>query len=436
MITTILQGSVLGILFPSKGLLRWARSSDESKLWILYRINITRRRKAMTQVVLTSAYRTALGDFGGALKSVSAVQLSKLVIEQVLRSVGDSSIIEKVIFGNCFSPLDQNVARIAAYQAGISENVPGFTINGTCGSSMQAFISAVQAVQTGEVQGALAGGVESMSNAPYIVESARWGQRLKHFQSYDLLWKGMQEYPIGVGMGLTAENLAEKYGISREDQDAFAVQSHQRAAKAIREGKFKAEVIPVEVPRSKKEPIVFDTDEHVRPDVTIEQLAKLSSAFKKDGTVTAGNACGMNDAAAAVIVTTLEKARELGLKPLMLVRGYKAVGVDPNIMGIGPVPAIRGALERAKLELRDVDRFEINEAFAAQYLACERELGLDREKVNICGSGIALGHPVGATGCRLLVTLSHILVSDNLNIGVASLCAGGGMGFAVVLERL
>lgn len=390
----------------------------------------------MKQVVLTSAYRTGLGDFGGALKPFSAAQLARLVMEHVIESIEEPSIVEKVIFGNCFSPLDQNVARIAAYQAGLPEVVPGFTINGTCGSSMQAVISAVQAVQSGEAQGVLAGGVESMSNAPYIVESARWGQRIKHFQGCDLLWKGMQEYPIGVGMGLTAENLAEKYGISREDQDVFAIQSHQRAAKAIREGKFKAEIVPVEVPRPKKEPIVFDIDEHVRPDITMGQLAKLPPAFKEGGTVTAGNACGMNDAAAAVIVTTLDKAREIGLTPLMLVRGYKVVGVDPNVMGIGPVPAIRGALAQANLELGDVDRFEINEAFAAQYLACERELGLDRDKVNIHGSGIALGHPVGATGCRLLVTLSHILISDNLNVGVASLCAGGGMGFAVVLERL
>jgi len=238
-----------------------------------------------------------------------------------------------------------------------------------------------------------------------------------------------------VGMGLTAENLAEKHGISREEQDAFAVQSHQRAAKAIREGKFKAEIIPVPV-KSKKDLLLFETDEHVRPDVTLEQLAKLPTVFKKDGTVTAGNACGMNDAAAAAIVTTLEKAQELELKPVMRVRGYKVVGVDPNIMGIGPVPAIRGALETAGLGLGDIDRFEINEAFAAQYLACERELGLDRSKVNVYGSGIALGHPVGATGCRLLVTLFHGMLADDLQFGVASLCAGGGMGFAVVLERV
>ncbi|MGB6067003.1 MAG: thiolase family protein [Desulfomonilaceae bacterium] len=390
----------------------------------------------MDEVVLTGALRTAQGDFGGSLKSVPVTELARLVIEEVVRGLDGASTIDKVIFGNCFSPLEQNVARVSAYQAGIPEHVPGFSINGACGSSMQAVISAAQAVQCGEAEVVLAGGAESMSNAPYIMESARWGQRIRHLQAYDLLWRGMQEYPIGVGMGLTAENLAEKYGISREDQDAFAVLSHQKAARAIQDEKFKAEIIPVPVARPKKEPILFDTDEHVRPDVSIEKLAKLPAAFKKDGTVTAGNACGMNDAAAAVIVTSLKKARELGLAPLMRIRGYRVVGVDPNIMGIGPVPAIRGSLAGAGLELGDIDRFEINEAFAAQYLACERELGLDRSKVNVYGSGIALGHPVGATGCRLVVTLFHEMVADNLTLGVASLCAGGGMGFAVVLERV
>lgn len=390
----------------------------------------------MSQVVLTCGMRTAVGDFGGSLKSFPAAELARLIIEHMVARIGDLSFLDKVIFGNCFAPLEQNVARNAAYKAGIPEHIPGFTINGTCGSSMQAVISAAQAVQCGEARLVLAGGVESMSNAPYIVETARWGQRLRHYQGYDLLWKGMQEYPIGVGMGLTAENLAEKCGISRQDQDAFAVQSHQRAAKAIRDGKFKPEIIPVAVPRPKKEPLEFYDDEHIRPDVTVEQLAKLPPAFKKDGTVTAGNACGMNDAAAAMVVTSLERARELGFGPLMAIRGYKVVGVDPNIMGIGPVPAIKGTLKNAGLEIGDVDRFEINEAFAAQYLACEQELGLDRDKVNVNGSGIALGHPVGATGCRLLVTLFHGMIADNLNLGVASLCAGGGMGFAVALERV
>ncbi|MDQ1238614.1 MAG: acetyl-CoA C-acetyltransferase, partial [Thermodesulfobacteriota bacterium] len=363
-------------------------------------------------------------------------EMAQLVMERVCATTDQVTAIGKVIFGNCFAPLDQNVARVAAYRAGIPDSVPAFTINGTCGSSMQAIISAVQAVQCGEAQVVLAGGVESMSNAPYIMETARWGQRIRHAQAYDLLWKGMQEYPIGVGMGLTAENLAEQYDIPRSEQDEFAVLSHQRAAKAIDEGRFKAETIPIPVPRPRKEPLIFDTDEHVRRDITLEQLGRLPAAFKKDGTVTAGNACGMNDAGAAILVTTFEKALEMGLQPLVRVRGYRVVGVDPNIMGIGPVPAIREALARSGLGLGDIDRFEINEAFAAQYLACERELGLDRNKVNPYGSGISLGHPVGATGCRLVVTLFHSMVSEDLGLGVASLCAGGGMGFALVLERI
>lgn len=387
-------------------------------------------------VVLANALRTPLGDFGGTLKPLSAPYLAQMVMANAIEVKGEPLPIGKVIFGNCFTPLDQNIARIAAYRSGIPDHVPGFTINSTCGSSMQAVISGVQAVQCGEVEVVLAGGVESMSNAPYIMESARWGQRIRHLQAYDLLWKGMQEYPIGVGMGLTAENLAEKYAISRHEQDEFALLSHRRAARAINEGKFKTQILPIKVPKGKKESILFDTDEHVRANVTLDQLAKLPAAFKKDGTVTAGNACGMNDAAAAVIVTTREKAKEMGLGPLVHVKGYKVVGVDPNIMGIGPVPAIKGAIKNCGLKLSDIDRFEINEAFAAQYLACERELGLDRDKVNPYGSGIALGHPVGATGCRLLVTLFHGMISDNLSLGVASLCAGGGMGFAVILEQL
>jgi len=390
----------------------------------------------MKEIVIASAVRTALGDFGGTLKGVPAVELAQAVIENVTATINGRSSIGKVIFGNCFSPLEQNLARIAAYRAGIDEGVPGFTVNGTCGSSMQAVISAVQAVQCGEVDVVLAGGVESMSNAPYILETARWGQRIRHLQGYDLLWKGMQEYPIGVGMGLTAENLAERYNITREEQDELAVLSHKRAARAIQEGRFKAEILPIPVKSARKESFLFDTDEHIRPDASLEELSRLPAAFKAGGTVTAGNACGMNDAAAALLVTTREKASQLALNPVLRVKGYRVVGVDPNIMGIGPVPAIKGALERAGLTLQDIDRFEINEAFAAQYLACEHELGLDRDRVNPYGSGIALGHPVGATGCRLLVTLFRSMVSEGVQFGVASLCAGGGMGFAVILENI
>ena len=391
----------------------------------------------MKDVVLAGAVRTAVGDFGGTLKSLSSSDLAQHIMREVMNRAGiQPAQVDKVVFGNCFSPLEQNVGRNAAYKIGIPEQTPAFTINSTCGSSLQAVISAAQAIQCGEAEVILAGGVESMSNAPYIMESARWGQRLRHAELYDLVWRGMQEYPIGVGMGLTAENLAVQHGISRQEQDAFALLSHQRASRAIDERKFEAEIAPVSIPVRKGTPILFATDEHVRRDVTLDQLAKLPAAFKKDGTVTAGNACGMNDAAAAVIVASREKALALGLKVLAKIRGYHVAGVDPNIMGIGPVPAIRIALKKTGLNLADIERFEINEAFAAQYLACERELGLDRERVNVFGSGIALGHPVGATGCRLVVTLLYGMIAGDLHLGVASLCAGGGMGFALILERV
>ena len=391
----------------------------------------------MREVVIVNGTRTAIGDFGGTLKNVPPMDLAGHVIKEVLhRSKAHAEWIDKVIFGCAFAPIEQNIARNAAFKAGIPKEAPGFTINSTCGSSLQAIISGTQSIVCGESDVVLAGGVESMSNAPYIMHSARWGQRLRHLEAYDLVWRGMQEPLIGVGMGLTAENLAEKYGISRKEQDEFAVLSHQRAAKAIDKGKFKDEITPFEIPQRKKPPIVFDTDEHVRRDVTLENMAKLPAAFKKDGTVTAGNACGMNDAGSAIVLSGMDKAKELGLKPLARIKAYHVAGVDPDYMGIGPVPAIQGALRKANLDLSDIQRFEINEAFAAQYLACEKELGLARDKVNIYGNGIALGHPVGATGCRLVVTLLHGMMADGLSLGVASLCAGGGMGFAVIIETV
>lgn len=391
----------------------------------------------MKEVVLTGAVRTAIGAFGGTLKTVPPAELARFIMQEaVARGSLQGEWIEKVVFGNCFAPLDVNISRIAAYQAGIPETVPAFSIDSTCGSAMQAIISGTQSIQSGETDLVMAGGVESMSTAPYIMESVRWGQRIKDAVAHDLLWRGMQEYPIGVGMGLTAENLAEKYSISRAEQDEFALLSQQRAARAVQEGKFEGEIARYPVARRGKEPLMFGTDEHVRADITLEQLAKLPPAFKKDGTVTAGNACGMNDASAAVVLASRERAQELGLAPLARIRAYYVAGVDPHIMGIGPVPAIRGALDRAGLRLEDIDLFEINEAFAAQYLACERELGLDRDKVNVTGGGIALGHPVGATGCRLVVTLVHRLVAQGLELGAASLCAGGGLGFCIIVQRV
>jgi acetyl-CoA C-acetyltransferase len=391
----------------------------------------------MEEIVIVSAARSAIGGFGGALKTVRPLELATLIMPEVLqRGKVKPDWIGKVIFGNNMNPLGQNIARTAAYLSGIPEDVPGFTINSTCGSSVQAVISAVQAIRDGEAQIIIAGGVESMSNAPYLLTGSRWGQRLRHMEALDLLWAGMQEPAIGVGMGLTAENLAEKYTIIREEQDAFALLSHQRAVKAIEEGRFKAEIMPITVPRPRKEPVIFDTDEQPRSDLTLEKLAALPPAFKEGGTVTAGNACGLNDAVSAAVLMSRQRAEELRLRPLARIRGYNVVGVDPNYMGIGPVPSIRAVLKGAGMTLNDIDRFEINEAFAAQYLSCERELNLDREKVNVFGNGIALGHPIAATGARLLTTLLYCMINDDLNLGVYSLCAGEGMGFAVILERI
>ena len=391
----------------------------------------------MREVVIVAGARTAIGDFGGTLRDVPPMDLAQHVIKEVVaRGKTQPEQINKVIFGCAFAPIEQNIARNAAFRAGIPKEAPAFTINSTCGSSLQAIISGTQSIVCGESDVVLAGGVESMSNAPYIMHTARWGQRLRHLEAYDLVWRGMQEPLIGVGMGLTAENLAEKYKISRQEQDEFAVLSHHRAARAIDEGRFKDEITPFEIPQRKKAPIVFDTDEHVRRDAKLEAMAKLPAAFKKDGTVTAGNACGMNDAASAVILADLDRAKDLDLKPLARIKAYHVAGVDPDYMGIGPVPAIRTVLKKAKLNLGDIERFEINEAFAAQYLACEKELGLDRDKVNVYGNGIALGHPVGATGCRLVVTLLYGMLAGGLHLGIASLCAGGGMGFALILERI
>ncbi|MGB7573929.1 MAG: acetyl-CoA C-acetyltransferase [Thermodesulfobacteriota bacterium] len=390
----------------------------------------------MGDVVIVSATRTPIGDFGGSLKEVSATSLAIAVIQSSLQRAGiEKKVVEQVIMGNCFEPLDQNVARIAAVKSGLPLETPGFTIVVNCASAMQAIICGTQAIRDGDVDAVITGGVESMSNAPYILTTTRWGQRLQHGQLIDMLWKAMQEYPIGAGMGLTAENLAEKYGISREEQDKFSLLSQQRASKAVREGRFKDEITPVSIPQKKGEAKIVDTDEHPRPDVTLEKLAKLPPAFKKDGTVTAGNSSGLNDAAAVTVLMSKEKAKEVGLKPLAKILGYAIVGVDPSYMGIGPVPATKKVLSKTGLSLKDIQLIEINEAFAAQYLSCERELGFNRDIVNVNGSGIALGHPVGATGCRLVVTLIHEMAKRNLTLGLATLCVGGGLGFAMVIER-
>jgi acetyl-CoA C-acetyltransferase len=391
----------------------------------------------MRDVVIVSATRTPIGDFGGSLKEVSATSLAMTIIQSSLQRAGiEKKVVEQVIMGNCFEPLDQNVARIAAVKSGLPLETPGFTIVVNCASAMQAIICGTQAIHDGDVDTVITGGVESMSNAPYILTTTRWGQRLQHGQLIDMLWKAMQEYPIGAGMGLTAENLAEKYEISRKEQDEFSLLSQQRACKAVQGGRFKDEITPVSIPQKKGEAKMVDTDEHPRPDVTLEKLAKLPPAFKNDGTVTAGNSSGLNDAAAVTVLMSKGKAKEMGLKPLAKILGYAIVGVDPSYMGIGPVPATKKVLRKVGLSLKDIQLIEINEAFAAQYLSCERELGLNRDIVNVNGSGIALGHPVGATGCRLVVTLIHEMAKRNLTLGLATLCVGGGLGFSMIIERI
>jgi acetyl-CoA C-acetyltransferase len=387
-------------------------------------------------IVIVAATRTPIGTFGGSLRDITANQLSPFIIDAVIKRAGiEKNVVDQVILGNCFEGVEHNVARIGLVKAGLPVETPGFQVVATCGSGMQAIICGVQGISEEDASCVVAGGVESMSTAPFVLKTARWGMRLQHNECTDAIWKAMQEPAIGPGMGLTAENLAEQYGISREEQDAFAVRSQQSAGRAIKEGHFKDEIAPFPVPQRKGEPKMYDTDEHPKPNMTMEKLAELPPAFKKDGTVTAGNSCGINDAAAAVILMSRERAKELGIKPLARIVSYAVVGVDPAYMGIGPVPATRNALKRAGMKLDDIGLIEINEAFAAQYLACERELGWNRDIVNVSGSGISLGHPVGCTGARLVVTLLYGMMRRNARRGLATLCAGGGLGLAVIIER-
>jgi len=390
----------------------------------------------MKKVVIASGVRTPIGDFGGSFQAVKPLDLMMSVMKESLhRAQLGKEDLDQVILGNCFSPLDQNVARVASLLMGVPDKVPGHTINCACASASQAIISGANVIALGQADIVLAGGVESMSNAPYIMETARWGQRLRHAQVVDLFWKGMQEYPVGGGMGLAAERLAEKYHLTREEQDALALSSHQRAIRAIKEGRFKKEILPVEVPSGKGKTVEVTTDEHPREDTNMDSLGRLKPAFKEGGSVTAGNSSGLNDGASAVILMSEEKAKETGLKPLATIRSYCTVASDPYLVGLAPVPAIKKVLKETGLSLKNIQLFEINEAFAAYYLSCEKELGLNREITNVNGSGISLGHPVGCTGCRILVTLIYEMERQDLQFGISSLCAGGGVGTAILLER-
>jgi len=390
----------------------------------------------MRKVVIASGVRTPIGDFGGTLQPVKPLDLMMTVMKESLRRAQlEKEDLDQVIVGNCFSPVDQNVARVTSLLMGIPDRVPGHTINCACASASQAIISGANVIALGQADVILAGGVESMSNAPYIMETARWGQRLRHAQLVDLFWKGMQEYPVGGGMGMAAERLAEKYHISREEQDALALSSHQRAVRAMKEGRFKREIVPVGVVSGKGKKIDVATDEHPREDTSMESLSRLRAAFKEGGSVTAGNSSGLNDGASAIILMSEEEAKKRSVKPLAAIRSYCTVASDPYLVGIAPVPAIKKILGQAGLGLKDIQLFEINEAFAAYYLSCEKELGLNREITNVNGSGISLGHPVGSTGCRILVTLLYEMERQGLNLGISSLCAGGGVGTAILVER-
>jgi acetyl-CoA C-acetyltransferase len=388
-------------------------------------------------VFIVGACRTAIGEFGGEFKNVRADDLSVCVAKAVVERAGiEKSIVDDVIWGECHQQLDQcNTARVMAMKAGFPKEVPGVTINKVCTSAMKAIIFGTQAIMLGDAEVVLAGGVESMSSAPYALRSARWGQRLRHGVMSDTLWEGFSCAISDVMMGRTAENLAEKHGISREEQDVIALRSQENACAAIKERKFVNEIVPFEIAQKKGPPKVVDTDEHPRAGLTLEDLAKLPAIFKEGGTVTAGNSSGINDGAAAVLLMSEEKVKELGVKPLGRVAQYAVAGVEAELMGYGPVPATIKTLKRAGILLNDIDLIEVNEAFAAQYLAVEKLLELPRERTNVNGSGIALGHPVGCTGARICVTLIHEMMRRNSRWGLATLCGMGGVATAILIEK-
>ena len=389
------------------------------------------------EVVIASAVRTPIGTFGGGLAEVPAPVLGSTVIKEAIARAGvGPEQVDEVIFGNVLQAgLGMNTARQAAMVAGIPDVVPAMAINKVCGSGLKAVTLAAQAILVGDAEIVVAGGQENMSAAPYLLQKARYGYRMGHDQVYDsMILDGLTCALAGCHMGVTAENVADQYEVSRADQDAFAAESQRRAGEAIKSGRFKDEIVPVEV-RQRRGTVVIDTDEHPRPDTTADKLAGLRPAFKGGGAVTAGNASGINDGAAAVVVMSRRKAEELGVKPLASIRAWASAGVDPSIMGIGPIPATRKALARAELEVRQLDLVEANEAFAAQSVAVVRELGLDPEKVNVNGGAIALGHPIGASGCRILVTLLHEMKRRDAHLGLATLCIGGGQGIAMVVSN-
>lgn len=427
----------------------------------------------MRDVVIVSGKRTAIGAYGGTLKNTPVVDLGAEVLKETLKSVGlrpetgeecikfaadtlrdegkveleknyddyDAALqpieIDQVIIGNVLSAgQGQNVARQAMIKAGVPKETSATTINKLCASGIESVALASQAIRCGDADVILAGGMESMSRVPYVLPNARWGQRMGDGQMVDLMiYDGLHEIFYGYHMGMTAENIAAKYGITREEQDEIGALSHQRAMAAIASGVFKEEIVPISIPQRKADPLIFEVDE--RPmETTAEKMGKLRPAFKKDGSVTAGNASGLNDAAASLLLMSAEKAKELGLKPLVKIKAHSTAGLDPAYMGLGPIPAVRKLMAKHNLAMGDFDSIELNEAFAVQALACMRELGCDIEKTNVLGSGISLGHPIGCTGSRILLTLMNQMKRENQNLGLASLCIGGGQGMAMVLENI
>ncbi len=392
----------------------------------------------MREVVIVSAVRTPVGSFGGALKDVSAVDLGALVIKEAVNRAGiKGELVEEVLMGNVIQAgLGQNVARQATVKAGLPVEVPAMTINKVCGSGLRTVSLAAQIIKAGDADIIVAGGTENMSQAPYLLKTSRWGQRMGDGKMVDaMLNDALMDAFNNYHMGVTAENIAKQWNLSREEQDEFSLNSQLKAEAAIKAGKFKDEIVPVVIPQRKGDPKVFDTDEFPRFGSTMEGLGKLRPAFIKDGTVTAGNASGINDGAAAFVVMSAEKAEELGITPLAKIVSYGQKGLDPAIMGYGPFHATKKALEVANLKVKDLDLIEANEAFAAQSLAVAKDLNFDMNKVNVNGGAIALGHPVGASGARILVTLLHEMQKRDAKKGLATLCIGGGMGTALIVER-
>ena len=392
----------------------------------------------MKKAVIVSAVRTPVGKFNGALKDMPASDLGALVMKEAVKRAGISpDQIDEVIFGHVLTTAQgQNPARQAAMKAGIPKEVPAFTINKVCASGLKAVALAAQSIKAEDNEIVIAGGQENMSLTPYALPGARWGYRMNNgslvdCMVYDGVWEKFNDYH----MGITAENIAEKFNISREEQDRFSAESENKAERAIKSGLFKDEIVPVEIPQKKGAPVVFDTDEYPTLGSTPETMAKLRPAFKKDGTVTAGNASGINDGAAALVVMSEEKAKALGKTPIATIVSYASGGVDPAFMGMGPIPAVKNVLKKAGLKIEDIDYWELNEAFASQAICCIKELGIDPARVNHNGGAISIGHPIGASGARILVTLLHQMKRINARRGLATLCIGGGMGHAFIVER-